>query len=109
MAAILKEEPPRLSTAGVQLPPALERVVRRLIAKVPAERYPTARALLADLEGPAAAHGSNVSGISGGASATSRSAGFGSSAGSGGSGRWVAPASAWRPRRRRSPCCRSPT
>ena len=89
MAAILKEEPPRLSTSGVQLPPALERVVRRLIAKVPAERYPTARALLADLEGPAAAHGSGISGVSGGAggaSAASRSAGFGSSAGFAGSG-----------------------
>ena len=74
MAAILKEEPPRLSTAGVQLPPAPRARARRATAdrQAPAERYPTARALLADLEGPAAAHGSNVfgtSGISGGASA----------------------------------------
>ena len=81
MAAILKEEPPRLAPSGVQLPPALERVVRRLLAKLPAERYPTARALLAELEGPTAA-----AIASSGARPTTGSAGFGSSAGSAGSG-----------------------
>ena len=89
MAAILKEEPPRSAASGVQLPPALERVARRLIAKVPAERYPTARALLADLEGPDASRRSDISGIAGapgGGSAAGSASAFGSSAGSGSSG-----------------------
>ena len=50
MAAILKEEPPRLQTSGLQVPPALERIARRLLAKAPAERYPSARALLSEIE-----------------------------------------------------------
>lgn len=72
MAAILKEEPPRLAASGLQLPPALERIARRLLAKVAAERYPTARALLADLEGATT-----------GASPASGASRSGSSAGSG--------------------------
>ncbi len=91
MAAILKEEPPRLAASGLQLPPALERIVRRLLAKVPAERYPTARALLADLEGPgslsAGASGSGgFAGASPPGSAGGHSTGPGSTAGSGSSG-----------------------
>lgn len=82
MAAILKEEPPRLAPSGGLLPPALERVVRRLIAKVPAERYPTARALLADLEGPTAA------GAASGVRMAARTSGFGSSGESTGSAGW---------------------
>ena len=89
MAAILKEEPPRLHTSGVQVPPALERIVRRLLAKAPAERYPTARALLADFEGKASLSGGSAGEIGGsggmggiggiGASAAHSSSGFGSS------------------------------
>ncbi len=59
MAAILKEEPPRLQTSGLQAPPALERIARRLLAKAAGERYPSARALLSELE--------NLSSSSGGA------------------------------------------
>ena len=70
MAAILKEEPPRLAASGVQTPPALERIVRRLLAKAAAERYPAARALLSELEsqfpGGAGSAGSGESGSTGG-------------------------------------------
>jgi TolB-like protein/Flp pilus assembly protein TadD len=50
MAAILKEEPPRFSASGLQAPPSLERIVRRCLAKSPSARYPSARALVAELD-----------------------------------------------------------
>ncbi len=50
MAAILKEEPPRFSASGLQAPPSLERIVRRCLAKTPNERFPSARALVAEME-----------------------------------------------------------
>ncbi len=75
MAAILKEEPPRLSASGLQAPPALERIVRRLLAKAPGERYPTARALLSEIESQFS--GGVGSGGSGGLAGSSGSAGSG--------------------------------
>jgi non-specific serine/threonine protein kinase len=57
MAAILKEEPPRLSASGVQTPPSLERVARRLLAKAPRDRHPSARSLLAEIESPSSGSG----------------------------------------------------
>ena len=61
MNAILKEEPPELSTAGLKVPPGLERVVRHCLEKSPEERFQSARDLAFALEalsgfsGPAAA------------------------------------------------------
>ena len=47
-AAILRDEPPRVPERP--LPPGLERVVRRCLAKRPEERFPSARELLFALE-----------------------------------------------------------
>ncbi len=48
-AAILRDEPPA-PLPGRPLPPGIERVVRRCLAKGPEERFPTARELLFALE-----------------------------------------------------------
>jgi len=50
MSAILKEEPPELSTEVINLPPALGRIVHRCMEKNPAERYQSARDLGFNLE-----------------------------------------------------------
>jgi sugar lactone lactonase YvrE len=42
MNAILKEDPPELSSANPQLPPALERIVRHCLEKHPDERFQSA-------------------------------------------------------------------
>jgi serine/threonine protein kinase/Tol biopolymer transport system component len=47
--AILAEEPEPLARRRPDVPPELERIVRRLLARDPAERYPTADAAVADL------------------------------------------------------------
>jgi serine/threonine protein kinase/Tol biopolymer transport system component len=47
--AILHEEPQRLSTLRADAPAELERIVARLLAKDPEERFPSAEALLAEL------------------------------------------------------------
>ena len=47
LAAILRDEPPALAAAA---PPPLARIIHRTLRKERAERYPTARALLTDLE-----------------------------------------------------------
>jgi eukaryotic-like serine/threonine-protein kinase len=51
MTAILKEEPPDLSTSGMAIPAAMERVVRRCLEKKPLQRFQSARDLAFDLEG----------------------------------------------------------
>jgi hypothetical protein len=56
MTAILKEEPPELSTASKPLSPALDRIVRRCLEKKPVQRFQSARDLAFNLDG--------VSGIS---------------------------------------------
>ncbi|MGA8270982.1 MAG: protein kinase [Candidatus Sulfotelmatobacter sp.] len=56
MTAILKEDPPELSTTGKQISPAMERIVRRCLEKKPLQRFQSARDLAFNLEG--------VSGIS---------------------------------------------
>jgi Tol biopolymer transport system component len=43
MTAILKEDPPELTASGLQLAPALDRIVRHCLEKNPAERFQTAR------------------------------------------------------------------
>jgi serine/threonine protein kinase len=50
MAAILREDPPDLPVTSRQIPPALGRVVRRCLEKVPEERFQSARDLAFDLE-----------------------------------------------------------
>jgi serine/threonine-protein kinase len=51
LAAHLHKEPEPLSTASpAPVPPALERVIRRSMAKDPAERYPSTRAVLDELQ-----------------------------------------------------------
>jgi len=62
MTAILNEDPPELSLAGVAIAPALERTVRHCLEKAPEQRFQSARDLAYDLESfstltPAAAGG----------------------------------------------------
>ena len=61
MSAILKEEPPDLSSAGPDNPPGLERIVRHCLEKNPDERAHSAHDLAFELE--------TLSGISGPATA----------------------------------------
>ncbi|HTW60096.1 MAG TPA: protein kinase [Terriglobales bacterium] len=56
MTAILKEDPPELSTLSKPISPAMDRVVRRCLEKKPLQRFQSARDLAFNLEG--------VSGIS---------------------------------------------
>ncbi len=50
MTAILKEDPPDLSTVDAALPPALDRLVRHCLEKSPDERFQSARDIAFDLE-----------------------------------------------------------
>ena len=50
MNAILKEEPPEVSTTGARLPPGLDRIVRHCMEKNPEERFQSARDLAFDLQ-----------------------------------------------------------
>ncbi|HET9532345.1 MAG TPA: serine/threonine-protein kinase, partial [Blastocatellia bacterium] len=70
MAATLRDEPPKLTDTGKQLPQALERVISRCLKKNAEERYPSARDLASDLK--AMLSGAEIS-ISPSASATARS------------------------------------
>jgi serine/threonine protein kinase len=49
LGAILKDEPPRVSTVQPLAPAALDRIVARCLAKDPDDRYQSARDLLHDL------------------------------------------------------------
>jgi eukaryotic-like serine/threonine-protein kinase len=51
MTAILKEEPPEISTTSKPIAPAIERTVRRCLEKKPQQRFQSARDLAFDLEG----------------------------------------------------------
>ena len=51
MTAILKEDPPEITTAGKPIGPGLERIVRRCLEKKPLQRFQSARDLAFDLEG----------------------------------------------------------
>ena len=50
MSAILKEEPPEISTTGKVLPPGLERLMLHCLEKRPEDRFQSARDLVFDLE-----------------------------------------------------------
>jgi eukaryotic-like serine/threonine-protein kinase len=50
VSAILKEDPPELSTTGREVSPALERIVRHCLEKNPEERFQSARDLAFDLQ-----------------------------------------------------------
>jgi eukaryotic-like serine/threonine-protein kinase len=54
MTAILKEDPPEISTTGKMLSPAMERIVRRCLEKKPLQRFQSARDLAFNLEGVSA-------------------------------------------------------
>jgi len=49
MSAIVRDTPEPLSALRADLPPAVDRVVRRALAKDPSRRYQTARGMLAEL------------------------------------------------------------
>jgi serine/threonine protein kinase len=51
MTAILKEEPPDLSTSGKAIPLAMDRIIRRCLGKKPLQRFQSARDLAFNLEG----------------------------------------------------------
>lgn len=51
VAAILKEDPPPLSTLGIEIPPELERIIRHCLEKQPEQRFQSARQLAFDLRG----------------------------------------------------------
>ncbi len=51
LASILTEDPAPLTTVRSGVPPELDRIVRKALAKAPAERYQTAGELAADLQG----------------------------------------------------------
>src|SRR6204780_3999078 len=51
MTAILKEDPPEISTASKPIAPAVERIVRRCLEKKPQQRFQSARDLAFDLQG----------------------------------------------------------
>ena len=50
MSAILKEDPPELSTTGQNVPPALEQVVEHCLEKSPEQRFQSARDLAFHLD-----------------------------------------------------------
>jgi eukaryotic-like serine/threonine-protein kinase len=50
MAAILKDEPPAMSSLQPMTPPALDRVVKKCLAKAPDERWQTASDLCGELK-----------------------------------------------------------
>ncbi|MEK6322712.1 MAG: protein kinase [Acidobacteriota bacterium] len=59
MHAILKEEPPELSETSRQIPPQLERIVRRCLEKKPEQRFQSTSDLSFALEALSAPSGSN--------------------------------------------------
>lgn len=46
----LRERPPELESLRADVPPALGRIIRRMMSKLPAERFPDARSVLKDLK-----------------------------------------------------------
>ena len=50
ISAILKEDPPELSTTGRDIPPILDRIVRHCLEKDPAARFQSARDVAFDVE-----------------------------------------------------------
>src|SRR5262249_46315660 len=55
MNAVLREEPPDLSASSANVPPALERVVRRCLEKQPDDRFQSAKDLAFAIENAGAA------------------------------------------------------
>src|SRR5262249_25034215 len=50
VSAVLKEDPPDVTTTNKEVPPALERVIRHCLEKNPEQRFQSARDLAFDLE-----------------------------------------------------------
>ena len=63
MTAILKEDPPELSTTGKQISPAMDRIVRRCLEKKPLQRFQSARDLAFNLEGVSGVSSSSISAV----------------------------------------------
>jgi eukaryotic-like serine/threonine-protein kinase len=59
MTAILKEDPPELSSTTKLVSPAMERIVRRCLEKNPVQRFQSARDLAFNLEGVSGASSSS--------------------------------------------------
>ena len=103
LSAILKEDPPPLSSANVLVPPALERVIQRCLEKNPAERVQSARDLAFALEGLSSRSGAPLSGVvpaqagRRGLSLTATAAVIAAIAAVFFLGRWLAPAPATEP------------
>ena len=68
MTAILKEDPPEITTAGKPIAPALERIVRRCLEKKPLQRFQSARDLAFNLEGLSGS--TSTTGVSGAVAAS---------------------------------------
>ncbi len=67
MNAILKEDPPELTTTSRAVPPVLERIIRRCLEKNPGERFQSARDLgfaLEAISGASSSSGKAPAGIS---------------------------------------------
>ncbi len=63
MTAILKEDPPELSTTGKQISPVMDRIVRRCLEKKPLQRFQSARDLAFNLEGVSGVSSTSVSAV----------------------------------------------
>jgi eukaryotic-like serine/threonine-protein kinase len=63
MTAILKEDPPEITTAGKPIGPGLERIVRRCLEKKPLQRFQSARDLAFDLEGLSGSSATATTGV----------------------------------------------
>lgn len=62
LSAILKEDPPELSSTNKNFPPSLERIIRHCLEKNMEERFQSARDLAFDLEMISGISGSEISG-----------------------------------------------
>jgi Tol biopolymer transport system component len=75
LTAILKEDPPELSSSDRNVPPALSRIVRRCLEKRPEDRFHSAHDLALALEAVSASSGTTATPVPGGAMTVRRALG----------------------------------